>query len=83
VERAVRLEPGETKNNEARTIPLVADLYEVLKLQREIRDQYFPESPWVFSRAGEPCPQFPQRLGISLQDGGPCRRGRQTGEAIP
>jgi integrase len=50
--RVVRLEPGETKNDEARTIPLVPELYEVLKLQRETRDRYFPESPWVFSRAG-------------------------------
>jgi integrase len=57
-ERVVRLEPGETKNDEARTIPLVADLYEALRLQREIRDQYFPQSPWVFSRAGEPILDF-------------------------
>ena len=42
-ERIVGLEPGETKNDEARTIPLVADLYEMLKLQRETRDEYFPE----------------------------------------
>jgi integrase len=58
LERVVRLEPGETKNDEARTIPLVADLYEVLKLQREIRDRYFPESPWVFSRLGERIRKF-------------------------
>ncbi|MGO9259845.1 MAG: tyrosine-type recombinase/integrase [Bryobacteraceae bacterium] len=57
-ERVVRLEPGETKNDEARTIPLVADLYEVLKLQREARDRYFPECPWVFSRAGKPILNF-------------------------
>ncbi len=57
-ERVVRLEPGETKNGEARTIPLVADLYEVLKLQKETREHYFPKSPWVFSRAGEPILEF-------------------------
>jgi integrase len=57
-ERIVRLEPGETKNDEARTIPLVADLYEMLKLQRETRDEYFPECDWVFSRAGEPIRSF-------------------------
>ena len=53
----VRLEPGETKNDEARTIPLAPDLYEMLemlKICKEIRDQDFPESPWVFSRAGAP-----------------------------
>ena len=52
-ERVVRLEPGETRNDEARMIPLAPDLYEVLKIQKQTRDQYFPESPWVFSRAGE------------------------------
>jgi integrase len=52
-ERVVRLNPGETKNRLGRLIPLVPELYEVLKLQREIRDQYWPESNWVFSRFGE------------------------------
>ena len=47
-ERVVRLEPGETKNDDARTIPLVADLYEMLKLQKETRDNYYPKSPWYF-----------------------------------
>jgi integrase len=52
-EGVVRLEPGETKNDEGRTIPLVPELYEVLKIQRETRDRYFPDCPWVFSRGGE------------------------------
>jgi hypothetical protein len=33
-----RLDPGETKNEEARVIPLAGELLEVLKLQRSIRD---------------------------------------------
>lgn len=57
-ERIARLEPGETKNDEARTIPLAADLYEMLKLQKQTRDTYFPKSPWVFSRNGEPILEF-------------------------
>lgn len=57
-ERVVRLEPGETKNNEARTIPLAPELYETLAIQKETRDRYWPESPWVFSRAGEPIRNF-------------------------
>jgi integrase len=57
-ERCVRLEPGETKNDDARMIPLAPELYEVLKLQREIRDQCYPESPWVFSRAGNQIRNF-------------------------
>jgi integrase len=57
-ERVVRLEHGETKNDEARNIPLAPELYEVLAMQRATRDQYFPESPWVFSRAGKPILDF-------------------------
>jgi len=52
-ERVVRLEPGETKNDEARTIPLAPDLFEMLKLQQESRAAHFPDCPWVFARAGE------------------------------
>jgi integrase len=51
--RVVRLEPGETKNDEARTIPLIGELYEMLVIQRQIRDQRWPDCPWVFSRYGK------------------------------
>jgi len=51
-ERVIRLEPGETKNDEARTIFMAPELYGVLAIQRELRDQHFPECPWVFFRAG-------------------------------
>lgn len=49
-EPPVRLEPGETKNDEGRAIPLVADLYGVLKIQKETRDQCLPDSPGVSLR---------------------------------
>ncbi len=51
-ERVVRLEPGETKNDEARTIFMATELYETLAMQKELRDCYFPECPWVFARLG-------------------------------
>lgn len=44
----VRLDPGTTKNDEARTLPLVAQLLEVLRMQRAVRDKYWPRCPWVF-----------------------------------
>jgi integrase len=53
-QRVVRLEPGETKNDDGRIVPLVEYLYQVLKFQREIRDRLYPDSPWMFSRAGRP-----------------------------
>jgi integrase len=52
-ERVVKLDPGETKNDEGRTIFLTPDLYEVLALQKATRDQLFPKSLWVFSRLGD------------------------------
>jgi integrase len=52
-ERVIRLEPGETKNDEGRTIFMTPELYEVLAMAKDIRDRYFPECPWVFARAGE------------------------------
>jgi integrase len=52
-ERVVRLEPGETKNDEARMIPLAPELFEMLVMQKEIRDRLFAECPWVFFRLGK------------------------------
>ena len=34
-------------------IPLAPDLYEVLKMQKSIRDERYPNCPWVFFRGGE------------------------------
>ncbi len=44
----VRLDPGTTKNDEARLLPLAPQLYEALRMQRAIRDQRYPDCPWVF-----------------------------------
>lgn len=48
--KAVRLLPGETKNKEGRVIPLVPSLLEILAMQRQRRDQYWPSCEWVFFR---------------------------------
>lgn len=45
----IRLNPGETKNNEPRTIPLVGELREMLKIEREKH----PMAEFAFVRAGE------------------------------
>ena len=44
----IRLNPGETKNDEPRTIPLVGELREMLKIEREKN----PSAEFVFVRAG-------------------------------
>lgn len=52
-ENIVRLDPGETKNDEARVIPLVTELAAELTIEQGIRAERYPQSPWVFSRNGE------------------------------
>ena len=56
--RVVRLEADETKNEEARTIPLMGELFDVLTLQKQIRDQHWPDCPWVFFRHGKRIKDF-------------------------
>ena len=51
--RSVRLEPGETKNEDARTLPLTPDLYDMLSIEKLKRDQSFPSCRFVFSRYGK------------------------------
>ena len=47
-EGTVRLEVGTTKNDDARTVALPADLLEELKGQKTIRDKKFPRCEFVF-----------------------------------
>jgi len=54
----VRLEPGETKNDEPRVIPLADELYEMLVMLKVDRDQKWPECPWVFCRCGRKIKNF-------------------------
>jgi integrase len=57
-EREIRLEPGTTKNDEARTLPLHGELLELIQMQKEVRDRKFPTCPWVFSRGGKRVKSF-------------------------
>ena len=50
--RIVNLEPGTTKNDQPRTIPLAGELLETLKIRQAIRDLNLPECEYVFSRSG-------------------------------
>jgi len=48
----VRLNRGETKNKEPRTIPLPSEVLKSLRALKTERDANWPWSPWVFSRHG-------------------------------
>jgi integrase len=65
--RVVRLNPGETKSGEGRLLPLASELFHVLSLQRETRDQRWPKCPWVFFRYGKAHQGFSWRLGRSIE----------------
>jgi len=44
----IRVHASETKNEEARTLPIYSEMREWLIMAKEIRDQRFPNCPWVF-----------------------------------
>ncbi len=52
-ERVIRLDPGTTKNDEPRVIPLAAELWKGLAAQKAARDPVHPSCPNVFVRDGE------------------------------
>lgn len=49
----VRLEPGTTKNKDARIIPLTTDLQATLQALKVQRDQHDPHNPYVFTYHGK------------------------------
>jgi integrase len=57
--KVITLERGETKNQEARSVPIVAgDMRNLLLAAKRERDASWPHSPWVFNRGGEPIKDF-------------------------
>ena len=55
----ITLEKGETKNDDARSVPIVdGDMRDLLLAAKRDRDEQWPESPWVFNRRGEPIKDF-------------------------
>jgi integrase len=55
----IRLPGRITKNGKPRTVPIFAgDMMDYLSAAKAQRDEFFPESRWVFSRAGEPIASY-------------------------
>lgn len=80
IEGTVRLNPGETKNDEPRLIPLAPELLQMMKIQRANRDQNFPASPWVFSRNGEPITYFEASWRTACREAGLWAGDEKTGK---
>jgi integrase len=53
-DREIRLNPGETKNDEPRTVPLISELPEMLRIERERN----PNAEFVFTCVGKPIGSF-------------------------
>ena len=52
-ERAqIRLNPGETKNDEGRVLPIYGEMRHWLEMQLAVRDTKYPRCPWVFHHEG-------------------------------
>ena len=57
--RTITLQRGETKNNDARGVPIVAgDMRDLLMAAKRARDANYPDCHWVFSRLGQPIKDF-------------------------
>ena len=55
----ITLEKGETKNDDARSVPILeGDMRDLLLAGKKDRDEKWPESRWVFNRLGEPIKDF-------------------------
>ncbi len=54
----VHLEPGTTKNDQPRTIPMTGELFEMLNLRKKLRDLNFPECEYVFFHKGKNIRKF-------------------------
>lgn len=77
----VRLEAGTTKSGEARIIPLVPELLEMLKLQRARRDAECPSCPWVFFwQGGERIKKFDSSWAKACHAAGLWRGDEKTGK---
>lgn len=68
--RTVHLEPGTTKNDQPRTIALAGELYETIKMQKEIRDIEFPDCAHVFFHRGKRITSFYRAWGTALVKAG-------------
>ena len=54
----ISLERGKTKNKDPRSAPIFGDMLTYMEREKKLHDEFYPESPWVFSHAGKPVKHF-------------------------
>jgi integrase len=57
-DRKIMLQPEDTKNSESRIIYLDGELFEALMQQKKLRDNKYPNCPFVFFRDGQQVKDF-------------------------
>ncbi len=74
----ITLDMGETKNDEARSVPILeGEMRELLLAAKKDRDAYWPRSPWVFHRCGDRIKDFRWSWNEA------CRTRRNSRREIP
>lgn len=56
--KVIVLERRKTKNNDPRSAPIYGDMLSFLEAEKRRHDEFYPDSPIVFSRTGEPIEDF-------------------------
>lgn len=70
----IRLNPGETKNKDARVIPLTGALADLMNRTRAERDELWPWSKFIFTRAGYRIKDFRGSWDAALEKSGVTER---------
>jgi integrase len=71
MEGKITLKAEDTKNSEPRTIYMEGELLQVINFQRVLRDQKFPQCPWVFfGRTGKRIKDFLTVWEIGCKEAG-------------
>jgi integrase len=79
-EGIVRLDPGTTKNDEPRVVPMTAELLAALAAQKALRDKMYPACQHVFSHDGEPITGFRGSWETSCFQAGLWEGDQETGK---
>jgi integrase len=67
----ITLDPGTTKNDEARTLPVYGEMAQWLSMQKAIRDTRFPQCPYVFFQDdGSPVGEFRKTWAKACKNAG-------------